>query len=148
MAIGSMFLALMLALSLLFTLPAAVLFNSATSVQLVESVAVPVTEPLEAMETLNVLTVEMGKEFTVTLRENPSTGYSWTYAIDPEEGLVYISDEAVLSSVPSGLAGAPNDRVWTFKAEARGTYRITFVYDRGFEASQNPKTEIYEITVQ
>jgi inhibitor of cysteine peptidase len=78
-------------------------------------------------------TVDMavGATLTVSLCQNPSTGFSWEQAV--------ISDSTVLtqtgdSSVPveqaTPVVGAPNTHVWTFKAMKAGQSAVSMSYSR------------------
>jgi len=82
---------------------------------------------------------------SVTLKGNPTTGYTWQYKIQ-DENVVKLDSE---SSVPdSDLIGAGSTFTWNFKALKPGTTTITFKYYRPWEGNENAlQTEEYTVTV-
>ena len=89
------------------------------------------------------------KEVTIDLEENGSTGYSWTYTIDDESVLQYVSDEYVDPSAASSgtaasestesteeeaqLVGASGIRRFTFTPVGDGSATVQFKYSRPFD---------------
>jgi inhibitor of cysteine peptidase len=77
------------------------------------------------------LSAAAGSIFTVTLCSNATTGYKWSEAAQ-------ISDPTVVQQtghefVPpenTGMAGAPGNEVWTFKALKKGSSTVTMDYSR------------------
>jgi predicted secreted protein len=89
-----------------------------------------------------------GKQFSITLPANRTTGYSWRLAapIDPAM-LKQISDE--YHAADSGAVGAPGEDVWTFEAVGTGAVHLNFEYLRPFEKDAKPvKTAKYSIVVE
>lgn len=72
-----------------------------------------------------------GNQFTITLEENPSTGYVWTYTINDEALVKFVSDESIASE--SGLMGAPGQHKFTFESLGNGVSTIGFEQKRPFE---------------
>ena len=86
-----------------------------------------------------------GETGTVTLKGNPTTGYSWHYTID-DDSIIKLDSE---SSVPdSGLMGAGSTFTWNFKALKPGETKITFHYYRPWESLPPQQTEEFTIKVQ
>jgi len=80
----------------------------------------------------NVIRAKVGQEFVISLKSNPTTGYSWE-ALSPASwlqplGKTYKADEPVLI----GSGGVENFR---FKALGKGTTSITFGYSRPYAAT-------------
>lgn len=94
------------------------------------------------------LEVSAGKQFTITLRGNQTTGYVWQMAKGTNSKIVKkISD--VYTSDNTGLVGAGGDHVWTFKAIAAGETIITLNYLRLWEKPVVPANTLkYKIKVQ
>jgi predicted secreted protein len=89
-----------------------------------------------------------GKQFSITLAANRTTGYSWRLAapIDPAM-LKQISDE--YQATDSGAVGAPGEEVWTFAAIGKGAVPIGFEYVRPFEKDAKPvKTARYSVVIE
>lgn len=101
------------------------------------------TEKALSSDTKNQLNT--GDTGSVTLKGNPTTGYTWQYKIQ-DESVVKLDTE---SSVPdSGLIGAGSTFTWNFKALKPGTTTITFKYYRTWEGEASAlQTEEYTVTV-
>jgi inhibitor of cysteine peptidase len=88
--------------------------------------------------------VHPGDTISISLPENPSTGYRWV--LDPR-------DESVVAPVGShfvhGAAGAPGEggqRVWTFSAAQEGVARLSFTLRRAWEAEASA-ADSFEVTI-
>jgi len=66
-----------------------------------------------------------GKNFTITLRTNPSTGYSWEPQFD-RTALSLVDSVFISDPNPHHLVGVPGSQVFTFQGPAKGTTTITF----------------------
>ena len=69
---------------------------------------------------------------TVSLDENPSTGYGWTYTVSPE-GIVQLTDDEYHSDAPAGVVGAGGIRSLSFSGINEGTVTLTLTYLRPWE---------------
>ncbi len=86
------------------------------------------------------ITVMQGKNFTIQLESNPSTGYSWIPSYD-NNSITFISRAYVASSV---LPGAPGADVFTFQGTKPGTSVMTFNYTNS--SNQTSTSVNYTIT--
>src|SRR5271169_4645199 len=89
-----------------------------------------------------------GKQFSITLNANHTTGYNWRLAkpLDPAM-LKQISDE--YHAATSDAVGAPGEEVWTFESVAAGTAELDFEYVRPFETDAKPvKKAKYSIVIE
>jgi predicted secreted protein len=89
-----------------------------------------------------------GKQFSITLNANHTTGYSWRLAkpLDPAM-LRQISDD--YHAATSDAVGAPGEEVWTFESVAAGNVELDFEYVRPFEKDAKPaKTAKYSIVIK
>jgi len=84
-----------------------------------------------------------GDVFTLTLEENPSTGYAWIYKLSDLDMVKLLSDETVADE--SGMPGAPGKRVLKFEVLKDGVSTILFSYERSFE--ENSAIETLDILV-
>lgn len=84
-------------------------------------------------------------EATVSLSENPSTGYKWEYNIINEYIAKVSGDKYVDTSEPD-LVGAAGVRQITFKGLKAGTTKIIFTYEREWE-KQPIRTVVVYLTV-
>ena len=89
-----------------------------------------------------------GKQFSITLNANHTTGYNWRLAkpLDPAT-LRQISDD--YHAATSDAVGAPGEEVWTFECVAAGNVELDFEYVRPFEKDAKPvKTAKYSIVIK
>ncbi|MEI7912738.1 MAG: protease inhibitor I42 family protein [Verrucomicrobiota bacterium] len=95
----------------------------------------------------------VGKEFTITLDANHSTGYSWQLAKPLTETLVksttHSYQEAATEAGAPPRAGAGGKEVWTFKAISPGSTVIEFKYVRPWEKDTPPvKTAKFPLVIK
>ena len=83
---------------------------------------------------------------TVSLDENPSTGYAWQYAV-ADESVVQNCGDTYSSDAPAGIAGAGGIRALSFLGLQAGTTTVTFTYLRAWETDPPIRTVVVEITV-
>ena len=69
---------------------------------------------------------------TVSLDENPSTGYGWTYTVS-EDGVIWLANDEFHSEATGNIAGAGGVRAFSFSGLKAGTVEITFTYLRSWE---------------
>ena len=74
---------------------------------------------------------------SVTLTENPSTGYQWSFNIINEK-VAYLSADRYVNTAPEGVAGAAGTRILTFRGIKEGTTKIVLSYERPFEENPEP----------
>jgi inhibitor of cysteine peptidase len=84
----------------------------------------------------SVIQARVGQEFTIELRANATTGYSWALADSLQQGtLALVRDEYVADPAPAGMAGSGGRERWTFRALSPGETTIYMRYARSWEAS-------------
>lgn len=69
--------------------------------------------------------VEAGKEFTIVLESNPTTGYHWQIVGDLDGAVVEFVSQDYQSTSDPGLVGGGGLDIWTFKAVGAGEATIT-----------------------
>ncbi|MGN0444908.1 MAG: protease inhibitor I42 family protein [Acutalibacteraceae bacterium] len=74
---------------------------------------------------------------SVTISENPSTGYQWSYNIINEK-VAYLSADRYVNTAPEGVSGAAGTRILTFRGIEEGTTKIVLSYERPFEEESEP----------
>jgi len=102
---------------------------------------------IRATEADNNKTVmaKVGDELSVTLKENPTTGYEWNMIAGP--GLTAVSDRFVgPSPSPSPLMGVGGVHTWVYKVDRAGGLTLTGVYARSWEP-QNKSAADFSLTV-
>lgn len=85
------------------------------------------------------------KIVTISLDENPSTGYRWEYTSSPE-GVLLLTNDAYHSDAPAGVVGAGGVRAFSFAGVKEGKTVLTFSYLRAWEGSPI-RTVVIEVTV-
>ena len=82
--------------------------------------------PHDVLLTEEVLSTQatIGQTIAIYLQENPSTGYAYTLSAVPE-GLTLTQDEYAVEPVESGVVGSGGIHIYTFTADAAGTYTLT-----------------------
>lgn len=85
--------------------------------------------------------VNKDQKFSVVLKQNASTGYSWSYTADKK--VIKLKSKRTFN-----LVGAPVEKVWTFQANKSGIYKLKFTYTRSWEKDAAPaKTAEYTVNV-
>jgi len=91
------------------------------------------------------LAAEVGDEISVTLKENPTTGYGWNMIAGL--GLTAVSDEFTGPSPSSSpMMGAGGVHTWVFKVDQAGTLTLTGVYARSWEPESKSAAD-FSLTV-
>jgi predicted secreted protein len=92
--------------------------------------------------------VAAGREFTIVLGVNQTTGYRWELAKPLDGGMVeLIRSEYKIQD--GGKMGAGGKEVWTFKAKGEGRTKITMKYIRPLEKiAGGVKTVTFDIVVK
>lgn len=92
----------------------------------------------------DTISVAEGQTFVIGLESNPTTGYEWTAAANPNA--TFVKSEMVTSST---LIGAPGTQRLTFRATASGASTLTLNYARSFEPGVPPaQTQTFALTVK
>jgi len=91
------------------------------------------------------ISVSNGDTFVIALDANPTTGYSWQAA--PNPNVEFVKSKQVQGS--SNAIGAPGTQQLTFKAVKTGSSTLTLNYLRPFEQGVPPvQTEQFDVTVK
>ena len=89
-----------------------------------------------------------GKQFSITLAANRTTGYSWRLAA-PLDAAVLKQIGNDYHAADSGAVGAAGEEVWTFESVGKGAVQLKFEYVRPFEKDAKPvKTAKYSIVIE
>jgi predicted secreted protein len=87
-------------------------------------------------------------QLVIELEGNRTTGYSWTYTIEPEGIVEEVSLEYRDSHGTSDRAGAGGVFAFTFEGIKPGSAELFFSYVRPWESGIEPaKTKSYKLTV-
>jgi inhibitor of cysteine peptidase len=86
--------------------------------------------------------VRKNETFEVSLKANPSTGYSWKWIKDNSSKTVdsinslYVQDKAEPS-----LTGIGGNEIWKFRGKEKGVYTLIFEYCRSWEPNSTVETK-------
>jgi len=90
-----------------------------------------------------------GKEFTVTIESNPTTGYSWQLAKPLDEKIIKLVANRYDAPGRGGRVGQGGREVWTFKAVAAGKTVVEMKYVRVWEKDKPPvRVACYNVEVK
>lgn len=85
---------------------------------------------------------------TVTLEENPTTGYLWKLVIGTEGILKLQSDTYTPTKTSDQVVGSGGNHSWVFKGVSKGETVLTFKYFRPWEKEDTAtETRTYTVTV-
>jgi inhibitor of cysteine peptidase len=70
--------------------------------------------------------LQNGDNFTLILRENPSTGFHWEFNMS--KGLRILSSNYTQDPTPSDMVGVPGNRTWVIRVTAPGIQLIKGMY--------------------
>jgi inhibitor of cysteine peptidase len=116
---------------------------------LVAVVAIPWSDDAPATPATRVyhqgddISVKQGDDFVIALPANPSTGYEWTAADNPD--VMFVSSHQLQGG---SQPGAPGTQQLAFHAEHTGSSTLVLDYARSFEPGVPPaKTAKFAVTV-
>ena len=89
-------------------------------------------------------------DISIVLEENPSTGYSWSYTVEPEgmlreKGSMFVPGETGEGEM---MTGVPGKRLYSFEPLADGKVTLTFQYAQAWEGGDVGQTLVYEIEIR
>lgn len=93
------------------------------------------------------LVVAPGRQFTIALDANRSTGFQWELA-KPLDTDVVTHAGTTYEQEPDASLGAGGKEVWTFDAVAPGWAKIELVYRRPWEEMAPARIAVYSVDVQ
>lgn len=85
------------------------------------------------------ISTKKGLSFNVTLESNPSTGYSWHLAEQPDSTMLRLEESHYTPDAnPQGLVGKGGKQTWQFKALKEGDATLHFEYRKPWEGHLKP----------
>ncbi|MCE5223441.1 protease inhibitor I42 family protein [bacterium] len=104
---------------------------------------------IDATQSSQKITCQVGKKFTISLEGNPSTGFNWDFEQGFDNELViFQGTEIKATNQDSNVVGAPSTFLWTFKAIKTGTTEAIMKYKRQWEKDPvNDKTVLVQVTI-
>ena len=80
--------------------------------------------------------VEVGSEFTITVKSNPTTGFIWSYEASDSTTLHLKSKRYIADPNPNKVSGMGGVKEWVFVADKKGKAQLVFNYKRANEIAQ------------
>ncbi|AKB37288.1 hypothetical protein MSSAC_2698 [Methanosarcina siciliae C2J] len=77
------------------------------------------------------ISLNNGEKFTLQLRGNPTTGYSWQ--LNVSEGLSILSEDYTQDPAPEGYTGVSGIYTWVIQAVDPGSQQVNGIYKRLWE---------------
>jgi inhibitor of cysteine peptidase len=91
--------------------------------------------------------VNKNETFEVSLKSNPTTGYSWKWIKNNATKIVdSISTNFIQDKAEPNMVGVGGNEVWKFKGKQSGVDTLTFEYCRSWE--KNPPAETKKVIVK
>jgi len=112
------------------TTPTPVETTTAPAANATTTPAEDVTYAFNETDDNTTVTLPVGSNITISLAENPTTGYSWN--VTSSEGLEYVND-TYIAPEDTGLVGAGGVHVWEYIAAEAGNGEFSAVYMRPWE---------------
>jgi len=108
-------------------------------------------EPIYTTENLNIMVTAAEPTFTIKLKSNPTTGYSW-FLRGYDKNLVVPKAHHIQKNA-QGLVGAPQFELWTFSIKPAGFIvphqtTLRFVYTRPWQGGESEAPVIYKVTTR
>jgi inhibitor of cysteine peptidase len=93
------------------------------------------------------LSVQNGETFVIELESNPSTGFVWTVAQEPDAAIVTLENQSY-KKADSTVIGASGTEQFSFRAAGTGTTTIGLKYARPSDPDSPDNTnDTYTVTV-
>jgi len=92
------------------------------------------------------INASLGKEFTISLESNPSTGFEWWTKFDPN--YLRLSNSTFIGgSEKSGMVGVPGKETFTFNARNAGNTEVIMLLLRPWENGTVAERKIFPINI-
>ncbi len=87
-----------------------------------------------------IIEMQVGENFSITLKANSTTGYQWQFTIPSDESMLQLINSEYIA-YKTRRVGAGGKQVWTFKTLKAGETTISFKYVRQWEKNAPPQKE-------
>ena len=85
--------------------------------------------------------------YRISLDGNPTTGYSWTYVMEPADVVKEEESGFQRNYTDTDLVGAGGTYVFDFEGLKEGTAVLTFTYSRSWKEQTERQKRVFELTV-
>lgn len=108
---------------------------------------IPSRESREYVNPAEPIETDAGREFTIKMASNPTTGYKWELSKPPDERVVRLATNVFMPPDTRRL-GAGGHEAWTFRATGPGRTGIVFQYIRPWEKGKPAGTNAFTVIVK
>jgi inhibitor of cysteine peptidase len=77
------------------------------------------------------INLKKGENFTLNLKENPTTGYTWE--LNLSKGLSILNDKYIQDPTSEGYTGVGGNHSWVIQATIPGSQQVNGIYKRSWE---------------
>nr|MBC8203751.1 protease inhibitor I42 family protein [Planctomycetota bacterium] len=99
-----------------------------------------ITRPFTAVDAQQSITIAPSRVFNIELQSNPTTGYEWSLAMQPE-GVVSFKTKKYTSDA-SGRVGVGGITSWALRSKKVGKTTLIFTYHRPWEKNVDPARKV------
>jgi inhibitor of cysteine peptidase len=92
------------------------------------------------------INASLGKEFTISLESNPSTGFEWWTKFDPNY-LILLNSTFMNGNEKSGMVGVPGKQMFSFNAKSVGNTEVIMLLLRPLENGTIAERKIFPISI-
>lgn len=93
--------------------------------------------------------VNKDETFEISLKANPTTGYSWKWIKDGASKLVdSVSADYTQDKAAEGMTGVGGNEIWKFKGKKTGVDTLTLEYCRPWEQNSSVETKKFVVKVK
>lgn len=83
--------------------------------------------------------------YAVVFRENPTTGYTWTYS-SSDDAVLAVDDQGY-AEPENAMLGAGSEHTWVISGVGQGEATVTFTYAQSWESNPSDPVIVYSFTV-
>jgi inhibitor of cysteine peptidase len=93
--------------------------------------------------------VNKNEIFEITLKSNPTTGYSWKWIKEqPSKIIDSVSSTYVKDKSEPKILGVGGNEIWKFKGKETGVETLVFEYCRSWEKNSTIETKKFVVEVK
>ncbi|MGN0537535.1 MAG: protease inhibitor I42 family protein [Acutalibacteraceae bacterium] len=120
--------------------------NSANPASSVNSSSSTSSKQESSEETSNKEEINM-KNYTINLKGNATTGYTWNYSVDKEEIIKEEVNKYTPDKAEEGMVGTGGTQTYSFKGVKEGNVTVTFKYAKSWEDNSTIETKTVKLHV-
>jgi inhibitor of cysteine peptidase len=93
--------------------------------------------------------VNKNETFEISLKSNPSTGYSWKWIKNKNSKILdSISSNYIPTKVKEGIVGSGGNEIWKFKGNNSGIDTLQLQYCRSWDKNSTIETKKFVVIIK